>query len=297
MKQPNFIIVGAAKAGTTSLHQYLNTFDDIYLPSKKELWYLQLAHNPNQEIRTRQNLPISIETYSSYFNDATTNQLLGEATPSYLLFPHYTLKTIQDHFEEPENTKIIIVLREPLDKILSLYRFNLKIRTEHLSLEDALKREKERFKTYKESIGFNYRLSCEYSKQISVFTHFFKRVKIILFNDLKNSPEKVIAETREFLDLPPIKFEAKAQKFNKSTYTSFDPQFAFDFIKYFKNSVIKRRIIASNKAFFKYIDTYAYHDIPHSVFMELKRQFLQEAIRLESLYGLNLEHWKVKYRS
>lgn len=129
---PNFFIVGAAKAGTTSMYRYLKQHPDVYMPAVKEPhWFSRTEPNPEQGFR-----PItSEEAYLSLFEGWRGERAVGEASPSYLWdgkAPDRIGRCVPD-------AKIIILLREPVDRAFSHYladaRYGIQRRPFHQALQ------------------------------------------------------------------------------------------------------------------------------------------------------------------
>src|SRR3954452_25059385 len=78
MTLPNFLIIGAAKAGTTSLYEYLKQHPDVYMSPLKEPGYYwsEAPALEDAPIRTRAD-------YERLFDGVTTEKALGEAAPRY----------------------------------------------------------------------------------------------------------------------------------------------------------------------------------------------------------------------
>src|SRR3990167_8952287 len=96
VKLPDFLIVGAAKSGTTSLYYYLKQHPQIFMPRQKELRYFCLAHIPPIESRKSKLLgPVwSLDGYISHFREAWDSQIMGEACPGYLYAYEDTIRNI-----------------------------------------------------------------------------------------------------------------------------------------------------------------------------------------------------------
>jgi hypothetical protein len=82
VRLPTFLVIGAAKAGTTSLHFYLRQHPDVYLTPVKETNYYW---NEGREIGRR--IPRTIDEYAHCFAGATTECAVGEISPQYLNSP------------------------------------------------------------------------------------------------------------------------------------------------------------------------------------------------------------------
>lgn len=154
LRYPDFICIGAQKAGTTWLHQKLGQHPDVWLPAVKELHYfdalysseaiatrtdagraeaalrniehlLQGGHSPVQKLeRIRAAASIGIreptdEWYGKIFRDAPADSLCGETTPEYALLPSRGVEHIA---RLKPAVKIIFIMRDPIDRAWSAMR-------------------------------------------------------------------------------------------------------------------------------------------------------------------------------
>jgi hypothetical protein len=129
-KMPDFLIVGAAKAGTTSLYNYLIQHPKIDGAVRKEVHYFDRDYDK------------TIDYYRSCFPSLSqpNDHITGEATPYYLFHP-YAPERI--HKTMPF-TKIIILLRNPIDRAYSHYNFTVRYHGDPLTFEEAVEKEEER---------------------------------------------------------------------------------------------------------------------------------------------------------
>jgi len=304
---PDFIIVGAGKSGTTSLQKYLKLHPDIFMPEQKELWFLQLNKNPNKEILKRLSVPHTLELYTQAFQNAGSEKLKGEATPSYMMFPEYTISSIKEYFpDSKKQPKIVILLREPLEKILSLYRFNLLIGTETLPFDQALQQEEQRYNSYNKSIGFNYVRSSLYAQQVERFKKNFNNVGVFLFDELQSSPIEFMKEICLFLDI-----EFLTQYNSKTFYKTYNSSSIsnFKWKKRVKYSVLNKlnsilqifslnshipQHVSKNLSYLQYKDT-QFNDISNEHLQNLKKTFKKEITRLQAITNLDLTTWLRNY--
>lgn len=114
--KPSFLIIGAQKAGTSSLFNYLGQHPDITLPSNKELHFFDLQYDKG------------IEWYENLFPEAINyeNQITGEASPYYLFHP-LVPEYVRYHYP---GIKLIILLRDPVDRAYSHFHMERKRNTE-----------------------------------------------------------------------------------------------------------------------------------------------------------------------
>lgn len=122
---PNFIIIGAMKCGTTSLHFYLNQHPQIFMSQKKELNFFSRYWD------------FGVDWYSSKFPNKE-NMICGEASPSYSKFQVWPNVPQRIHAIIP-HAKIIYLVRNPIERIRSQYVHFYSSDKENRSLELAIK--------------------------------------------------------------------------------------------------------------------------------------------------------------
>ena len=110
MRLPDFIIIGAAKAGTTSLHAILKQHPDIFMPAQKEPEFFARDDR----------FAAGVAQYATHFKQARANQLVGEASTIYSLAPLFP-DTARRMAETLPDARIIYVLREPVSRAFSYY--------------------------------------------------------------------------------------------------------------------------------------------------------------------------------
>jgi hypothetical protein len=110
---PNLLIAGVPKAGTGSLFAYLAQHVDVCASSRKEIGYFTPLREPGRELAP-------VETYEGYFSSCGDERYAMEATPSYSFGGERVREAIRRLLGRP---RIIIVLREPVDRLWSAYTF------------------------------------------------------------------------------------------------------------------------------------------------------------------------------
>lgn len=184
-----FLCVGAQKSGTTTYHKILESQEEIFLANPKELHYFTLNYNKGEE------------WYNAHFNDKRQTEIGGEITPFYL-FHKEAAKRIYDYNKE---MKIIILLRNPIERAISHYFHAKKRGFEKLDLQQALEIEDERL-AMGDSYSYQkhtYLSRSLYIEQIKRYESLFKPENILIMKseDLFEKPVKSIEMTREFLGL------------------------------------------------------------------------------------------------
>ena len=105
--KPNFFIPGAAKSGTSSLHELLDTHPDISMSNEKEPVYWN-----NKLFNEFENLEIS--RYLNLFEQDV--KIKGESTTSYMYYESF-IRNIKNNFQQ--SPKFIFILRNPIDRYIS----------------------------------------------------------------------------------------------------------------------------------------------------------------------------------
>ncbi|MDO8444905.1 MAG: sulfotransferase [Deltaproteobacteria bacterium] len=195
-KQLGFIIIGAQKSGTTSLHKYLSCHPQIWMPSEKEAPFFSQDELYNK----------GWDRYSAeYFYDAPHDKIWGKATPHYMIdmrVPGRIAKLM------PE-VKLIVLLRHPLKRALSHYKMLVRLGVEHRTFEIAIK-ESLRESSLKiartlSSLPENEErlivTNGEYGRIMEEYLKYFdKEQLLILFtDDLKDNPKLILEKVYFFL--------------------------------------------------------------------------------------------------
>jgi len=215
MTMPNFLIIGAEKCGTTSLYHYLRMHPEIYMSPVKEPEYFIWSNDTNVRCfpgggfspaaettvqkNNRRPWKYDIREYEELFRDVRGQKAVGEASVSYLCDPHAAGKIKK----KIPHAKLIAILRDPVDRVYSLYRqsvcngsepsgkFAHAIRQEEKGLRDGW------------PMCLRYK---EYGKYYLPLKRYFDRfprqqLKIFLYSDLRNVPLRTIRDVFEFLEV------------------------------------------------------------------------------------------------
>lgn len=201
---PDFLVVGAAKSGTSSLHNYLKQHPGIFLPADKELLFWHQNRNKNKAIFNywpRERVPANLSEYLLRYEKAAANQLCGEVCPSYLYYHEETIESLKELHPKWEDVKIIIILRNPTDRILSEYRFVRQngLDPDDLDLKTALLQESRRKQNPDLLLDLFYRSLSSYHDQVLAYYKVFPEVFVCLFDDLRDNSVSILSEVFEFL--------------------------------------------------------------------------------------------------
>jgi hypothetical protein len=196
---PNFFIIGAQKAGTTSLYYYLKQHPQIYMSPRKEPHFFKGMHSEYRK-RGRSFPPVTdIRDYQALFEGVTAEKAIGEASASYL----YSPKAPALIKRSVPDAKLIAVLRNPADRAYSNFLYCVQIGHEPLaSFVEALQAEEKRIR---ENWGPNwhYRQKGFYYTQVKRYFDMFgqDRIRVYLYDDLKARPFGMLGDIFRFLDV------------------------------------------------------------------------------------------------
>jgi len=192
--QVDFFIVGAPKAGTTSLYHYLNEHLEIEMSSQKEPDYFSDSLIQNKGMYYGKNRIDTLEKYNNLFINPDV-KLRGEGSVSYLFYDDVPLK-IKTY--NPE-AKIIIILRDPVDRAFSHYLMDYRLGLVSESFEDIINKKSK----HKNAHLFyqQYIQVSEYAPQIKRYLNVFKRENILFidYEDFKNDVAGVVNNVYLFL--------------------------------------------------------------------------------------------------
>jgi hypothetical protein len=199
---PNYFIVGAPKSGTTALSFYLQSNPNVFMCTPKEPHYFA-TDLPNYRSARNES------EYRKLFRDCSQTDLaVGEGSVWYL----YSSEAIENIYRFNPKSKIIIMLRNPVEMVHSMHSQHLYSLDEDQpdfmkawNLQGQRKNGKYIPKHCREPKTLMYGEIAKFGFQVeNVFKMFPKeQVKIILFDEFKNATRTIYDETIAFLNLPP----------------------------------------------------------------------------------------------
>ena len=199
-QKPNFIIIGAMKAATTSLYTYLKQHPDVFMTAIKEPMFFNNFQKANDfKVHGRKTKTITtFDQYYALFDAVKNEKAIGEASPSYI-FNEDCPQLIQKYLPD---TKIIAVLRQPVERAYSNFLHARRANREPISdFKIAFGKEGER-KAENWSPLYYYKSKGYYTKQLERYYSLFPKenIKILLFEDLIKNPIETSQEIFEFLN-------------------------------------------------------------------------------------------------
>ena len=296
---PNFLIVGAAKSGTTSLYHYLGQHPQVYMSPVKEpkfitAQFLEFPLRGKGDDEAEKSIIKNFDDYKKLFKKVKNEKALGEASIDNLYFYEGAIKYIKQYFGD---VKIIIILRNPIERAFSQYVM-FKNHREYLSFEDALDKEEERksknwaFFWYYKDLGFYY-----YS--VKAYMENFNQVKIYLYDELRDDSLGLMNDIYKYLEVDDtfvpemdVKYNVSGIPKNKAVYSLV-----------FKPNLFKKVITKPVLRFFlteekrkKLAEKFRKKILRKEKIKPETREYLRniyrdDILKLEGLLGKNLSHW------
>ena len=239
---PDFLLIGASRSGSTSLYQGLVEHPNIHTAKTKEIQFFGTKY-PRGINWYRYHFPSKFKKFSLKIKKEKF--ITGEGTTPSLDYPHVP-KLVKKIIP---NVKLILILRNPIDRAYSNYNAAVKNKKMTLSFEDAIKTEEARIKGIMEKMkeDANY-ISTKYSfnamlnrgkyyfaikRWMDVFpkNQFF----IIKSEDFFENTKKVFGELHEFLDVPKFDFDSDIiYNERRRTISAMKSKTRDDLIEYFR---------------------------------------------------------------
>ena len=292
---PTFLIVGAAKSGTTSLYHYLSQHPDIYMPPNKEPhWFSRLPYVPDRDSH-----PVnSEEEYLDLFKGRDRESAIGEASPSYL-WDEKAPYRIKDAIPQ---AKIIAILRHPVERAYSHYMMDVRMDKQDLPFMEALKRdshaEKKGWGVSDQYIDLGF-----YAEQVQRYLKVFDRtqIRIFLYDDLRKNPKALLRSALEFLEVDPkytdtIRTDVQYNKFSIPKNRLAKMVLRSRFFRSQQFRTLRVKLISNNQLRARLRETVLFkEEIKHEMDAD-SRRFLEDLYRtdiqrLQDLLNRDLSHW------
>jgi hypothetical protein len=202
MSMPNFLIIGAAKSGTSALYHYLRQHPQIYMSPVKEPHFFAFegrkphGQGPGDTIGSA---ITSLEDYQALFKKTAAETAIGEASTSYLYISG-AAERIQHYIPE---VKLIAMLRHPAERAYSAFMHLVREGREPLAdLAQALREEETRIHNNWGPL-WHYTQGGYYYSQLKRYFDRFDRgqIKIYLYEDFTTKPHGVIQNIYQFLEV------------------------------------------------------------------------------------------------
>lgn len=229
---PTFLILGTQKGGTTSLWDYLSRHPAVSATYNKEIHFFDLNYSRG------------LDWYLAHFpSSRSTPTVTGEASPYYMFHPHAPgriANTVPD-------ARLIVLLRNPVDRAYSHYQHNVRAGRETLSFADAIDQEPRRLQGERERLLADDRYSSDtyrhysylargvYVDQLRNIHRSFTREQTLILKseDLFSNPQACYRLALEHVGLPQVNL-TEYDQLNANAYKASEPEAWRALFKYFK---------------------------------------------------------------
>lgn len=192
MQQANVFIVGAPKAGTTSLYHYLQEHPQVFMSEIKETNFFTYRQIEEQGLYYDATPVRSAADYSALFTAVQAETAIGEASVSYLFYPGTAEKI---HAYNP-NAKIIMVLRNPIERAFSHYLMDQRLGLVTASFWEVITEANKYPMHYQQYVQLG-----DYYEQCQAYIKVFgsENVKIFTYESIKSDLGKVVKNLYDFI--------------------------------------------------------------------------------------------------
>lgn len=286
----NFLSLGVAKSGSTWLADKLRLHPQIYIPNEKTIYYFNQFREKSSKPNLKHKRPF--QWYHSFFKNSTPKQITGEIAPEYFIQENCA----KDIFNYNPNIKLLVTLRNPIQRAYSQYIFRQQIgRSNYPSFEAAIR-------------DFPFLLGTSlYFKHLKRYFDIFPResIKVMFYDDLRNNIREYYREVLSFLGVKeyyPVGLEIKTNvtmevrsKLLGKLMTSIDLylkhrpnlQYVRDSMHHLGLHKIAKAISRANKK-----SILVKSQLGDDLEYRLREFFLEDINNLEELLKKDLSHWK-----
>jgi hypothetical protein len=297
MTLPNFLVIGAAKCGTTSLHHCLSQHPEVYVaPGMLGCFFAfdgqRPAHKGPADWQMDRWAVTDLDTYEAQFGGVGSEKAIGEVCAAYIYRPD-AAERIRSRLPD---VKLVAILRDPVDRAYSNYMHKVRDGVEPLvSFAEAIDAEPRRIR---EGWRYNwhYKTRSMYFDQLRCFYRLFAReqIQILLFDDLSSRPHALFRDLFGFLgvdeDFQPdtsIHFQATGVPRSRAMA---------NFIR--RQSVVKTAYRMIMPAQYRQRVTKSLEELnlrkpslTDQVRQDLLAVFRDDVLKLQDLIGRDLSHW------
>ena len=292
---PNLFIPGAAKSGTSTLHNLLDLHPNICMSEQKEAVYWDSPEFSNFNFKKK-------KWYSNQFHNKNAS-FFGESTTSYMFFSEF-ITNIKAHYKV--SPKFIFILRNPIDRCYSHYWWMAGLGIEKRDLEHAIEQDLTRvLERYNYFPDYYYHFGL-YGKWLTPFYKNFdeKNIKIITLDNLKHERLETLNECFLFLGLKKLDRIPEIVS-NKTFKLRYPKLYHFNLkilkgkfrpINIFKFFVSKQTVqqIKNKLKGFEFLQNkkpFNYPKISKEQRITLQLLYQEDVKTLKKLTGLNFDEW------
>ena len=197
---PTFLVIGAAKSGTTALYRWLQQHPQVYMPANKQPHHFAGIEpafcGPGDDALNR-DIVTDPDRYRGLFAEGAGYVARGEASPFYLYYAAASAANIRAAYPD---CRLVVLLRNPLERAWAGYLHLVRDGRERGSFRQALEREDERLRRGWEPL-WGHRTLGLYGQQLSAILSVFPReqVGVWLYDEMQQRPQALFADVCRFI--------------------------------------------------------------------------------------------------
>lgn len=198
--EPNFLVIGAAKSGTTALYRWLQQHPDVYMPGNKQPHFFAAVRpafrGPGDQALNR-DIVTDRHRYLDLFAAGAGRRARGEASPFYL---YYAEQAAQNIISMLPDCRLVVLLRSPVERAYAGYLHLVRDGREQATFRQALDQEDERLRRGWEPLWGHRGLGL-YGGQMAAILRVFPReqVGVWLYDEMRDRPQALFAEVCRFI--------------------------------------------------------------------------------------------------
>jgi len=277
-------IVGAPKAGTTSLFHYFDAHPEIKMSSEKEPDFFSDKELLEQGLYYGGSRIDTLEKYNKLFFERKEEKMLGEGSVSYLFYSEVPIRIK----EYNPKSKIIIMLRNPIERAYSHYLMDYRLGLTSESFESEFYK--------KEGLNFQqYFLLGNYSSQIKRYLDVFgnENIHIVWYSDFKKNSEKEVKEVFNFIGVNSsfkIDFETIHNSFTMPKNNFIRMIYSVVWLRKFLTFMFPSKLLKLVRGtLFRKGDK---PKLQESLKKEIQLYYQNDIQQVEQILSVNLETWK-----
>jgi hypothetical protein len=295
---PNFLIVGAAKSGTSSLHNYLHEHPEVFMPSynREGMKVKEPRFLIKDLVQHRLHNGVwNFEEYQCLFSDVREEKVIGESTVLYLYYYQHAIKNIKYYLGK--EVKIIIMLRNPIDRAYSAFQHVSRGLKETNSFEESLEIEKGRLERETNLTPMvMYKEMGMYYSMVKAYKDSFKNIHIVFYEDFRDNIALEMNKVYSFLGISKdinvnlnkrYNVGGKKWKNKKSKHFFMKDNWAKSILK----SITPKKIRQEIRNKLVNLSTKEVEEMKKETRKMLNNYFQEDIKKLSELLNKDLQHW------
>lgn len=279
--KPNFIVIGAARSGTTSLFQYLDAHPEVYMSQVKELNFFSNEKYWNK----------GLEWYERNFKGATSqHKAIGEISPSYTKAP-FTEDVVGRIHDYDPSMRLIYIVRSPIERCISHYLHRVQRGYETREFSEIVN---DLSSSSSVAQGLYYDQVSRYLEKFSA-----EQIMIVPFDDLKFKTDETVKAIYEFIGVSSdFKSEDTDKVHNANHEIILKSKFGLALLNFYHQNIEQRNIPYTFKKIILNLSNLGGKKIskpkPSADSIEYKklREFYEpDSIKLREHFNVNIDKW------